>query len=33
VFHNNLATGFISAMNRHGGHESTVPSLNNVLHH
>ncbi|MGW1727871.1 NAD(P)H:quinone oxidoreductase [Streptomyces sp. NPDC002306] len=33
VFHNKPATSFTSAMNRHGGQESTVLSLNNVFYH
>ncbi|MEU6388083.1 NAD(P)H:quinone oxidoreductase [Streptomyces sp. NPDC046939] len=33
VFHNKPATTFTSAMNRHGGQESTILSLNNVLYH
>ncbi|ROP55886.1 NAD(P)H:quinone oxidoreductase [Streptomyces sp. PanSC9] len=33
VFHNKPATSFTSAMNRHGGQESTLLSLNNVFYH
>ncbi|MEU1054279.1 NAD(P)H:quinone oxidoreductase [Streptomyces sp. NPDC005876] len=33
VFHNKPATSFTSAMNRHGGQESTILSMNNVLYH
>lgn len=33
VFHNKPVTSFTSAMNRHGGQESTVLSLNNVFYH
>ena len=32
-FHNKPATSFTSAMNRHGGQESTILPLNNVLYH
>ncbi|MER5949558.1 NAD(P)H:quinone oxidoreductase [Streptomyces sp. NPDC001904] len=33
VFHNKPATSFTSAMNRHGGQESTILALNNVFYH
>lgn len=33
VFHNKPATSFTSAMNRHGGQESTLLSVNNVFYH
>lgn len=33
VFHNKPVTSFTSAMNRHGGQESTLLSLNNVFYH
>ncbi|MER6037443.1 NAD(P)H:quinone oxidoreductase [Streptomyces sp. NPDC001835] len=33
VFHNKPVTSFTSAMNRHGGQESTILSLNNVFYH
>ncbi|GAA2246364.1 TrpR-binding protein WrbA [Streptomyces ruber] len=33
VFASNPATSFTSAMNRHGGQESTLLSLNNVFYH
>lgn len=33
VFHNKPSTSFTSAMNRHGGQESTILSMNNVLYH
>lgn len=33
VFHSKPATSFTSAMNRHGGQESTILSLNNVFYH
>ena len=33
VFHNKPATSFTSAMNRHGGLESTLLSVNNVFYH
>ncbi|MFF4901809.1 NAD(P)H:quinone oxidoreductase [Streptomyces sp. NPDC001068] len=33
VFNNKPATSFTSAMNRHGGQESTLLSLNNVFYH
>ncbi|POX42663.1 NAD(P)H dehydrogenase [Streptomyces sp. Ru73] len=33
VFHSKPATSFTSAMNRHGGQESTLLSLNNVFYH
>jgi NAD(P)H dehydrogenase (quinone) len=33
VFHNKPATSFTSAMNRHGGQESTLLALNNVFYH
>ncbi|WP_037570571.1 NAD(P)H:quinone oxidoreductase [Phaeacidiphilus oryzae] len=33
VFHNKPATSFTSAMNDHGGQESTLLSLNNVFYH
>ncbi|MFJ2952788.1 NAD(P)H:quinone oxidoreductase [Streptomyces sp. NPDC087226] len=33
VFHGKPATSFTSAMNRHGGQESTILSLNNVFYH
>jgi NAD(P)H dehydrogenase (quinone) len=33
VFHNKPATSFTSSINRHGGQESTILSLNNVFYH
>jgi NAD(P)H dehydrogenase (quinone) len=33
VFHNKPANSFTSSMNRHGGQESTLLALNNVLYH
>jgi NAD(P)H dehydrogenase (quinone) len=33
VFHDKPATSFTSALNRHGGQESTILSLNNVFYH
>jgi NAD(P)H dehydrogenase (quinone) len=33
VFHNKPATSFTSAINQHGGQESTLLSLNNVFYH
>ncbi|WP_037909241.1 NAD(P)H:quinone oxidoreductase [Actinacidiphila yeochonensis] len=33
VFHNKPVTSFTSAMNRHGGQESTLLSMNNVFYH
>lgn len=33
VFHNKPATSFTSSLNRHGGQESTILSLNNVFYH
>ncbi|WP_333776209.1 NAD(P)H:quinone oxidoreductase [Streptomyces sp. IBSBF 3136] len=33
AFHNKPVTSFTSAMNRHGGQESTILSLNNVFYH
>ncbi|MFB7781046.1 NAD(P)H:quinone oxidoreductase [Streptomyces bauhiniae] len=33
VFHNKPVTSFTSALNRHGGQESTLLSLNNVFYH
>lgn len=33
VFHSKPVTSFTSAMNRHGGQESTILSLNNVFYH
>ncbi|MFD7713134.1 NAD(P)H:quinone oxidoreductase [Streptomyces sp. NPDC059785] len=33
VFHGKPVTSFTSAMNRHGGQESTILSLNNVFYH
>lgn len=33
VFHAKPVTSFTSAMNRHGGQESTILSLNNVFYH
>ncbi|GGI94493.1 NAD(P)H:quinone oxidoreductase [Streptomyces brasiliensis] len=33
VFHDKPVTSFTSAMNRHGGQESTLLSLNNVFYH
>ncbi|MET8036845.1 NAD(P)H:quinone oxidoreductase [Streptomyces sp. NPDC005345] len=33
VFHNKPVTSFTSALNRHGGQESTILSLNNVFYH
>ncbi|MFF3890345.1 NAD(P)H:quinone oxidoreductase [Streptomyces sp. NPDC001914] len=33
VFHNKAVTSFTSSMNRHGGQESTILSLNNVFYH
>ncbi|GGL62056.1 TrpR-binding protein WrbA [Streptomyces fumigatiscleroticus] len=33
AFHNKPATGFTSAMNRHGGQESTLLSMYNVFYH
>jgi NAD(P)H dehydrogenase (quinone) len=33
VFHNKPVTSFTSAMNRHGGQESTLLALNNVFYH
>jgi NAD(P)H dehydrogenase (quinone) len=33
VFHNKPATSFTSSLNRHGGQESTLLSLNNVFYH
>jgi NAD(P)H dehydrogenase (quinone) len=33
VFHNKPVTSFTSSLNRHGGQESTLLSLNNVFYH
>ncbi|MCW8103660.1 NAD(P)H:quinone oxidoreductase [Streptomyces tauricus] len=33
AFHNKPVTSFTSAMNQHGGQESTILSLNNVFYH
>jgi NAD(P)H dehydrogenase (quinone) len=33
VFHNKPVTSFTSSINRHGGQESTILSLNNVFYH
>ncbi|WP_225848634.1 NAD(P)H:quinone oxidoreductase [Streptomyces sp. HPF1205] len=33
VFHSKPATSFTSSINRHGGQESTILSLNNVFYH
>lgn len=33
AFHNKPVTSFTSALNRHGGQESTILSLNNVFYH